>query len=360
MDEFDGDGGEFGRFIKVWCTVFSSLTYCYYIARNIPKGFPRLLSVLPIVYIFSLLPLNLTSLHFTIGAGFFISWLANFKLLLFCYDSGPLSSNPLPVLPSSTSSMTLVRFLAIACLPIMIKQLNPSSSFSSSSASVHIHRLSYYVMQGFFLGLIFSIYWYDEQYQYEQHFTIINFLYIFHMEIILELFLVIYAALARLIFNLEVEPPFGNMLVISSSFHEFWGRRWNKVVSSLLRSLIYEPVRRITKQSWGIYVAILATFYVSGLMHELIIFYIGRKIPQGNLFVFFILHGIGTSVEIYLKRSSNGKCQLHRLGSQLMLSGMLVLSCYYLINPSLERNRVDLLVNEEIAGLTKIIIRMSW
>ncbi|KAI3851126.1 hypothetical protein MKW98_013932 [Papaver atlanticum] len=304
MNEFAGDGGEFGRFIKVWCTVFSSLTYCYYIARNIPKGFPRLLSVLPIVYIFSLLPLNLTSIHFTIGVGFFISWLANFKLLLFCYDSGPLSSNPLPVLPSSTSSMTLLRFLAIACLPIMIKQSNPSSSFSSSSAS---------------------------------------------------LFLVIYAALARLIFNLEVEPPFGNMLVISSSFHEFWGRRWNKVVSSLLRSLIYEPVRRITKQSWGIYVAILATFSVSGLMHELIIFYIGRKIPQGNLFVFFILHGIGMSVEIYLKRSSNGKCQLHRLGSQLILSGMLVLSCYYLINPSLERNRVDLMVNKEIAGLIKII-----
>ncbi|MCL7032128.1 hypothetical protein MKW94_003145 [Papaver nudicaule] len=286
MNEFAGHGSEFGAFIKVWCTVFSSLTYCYYIPRNIPKGFPRLCSVLPIVYIFSLLPLNLTSIHLTIGAGFFVSWLANFKLLLFCFDAGPLSSNPLPVLPSSTSSMTLVRFLAIACLP---------------------------------------------------------------------LFLFIYAALARLLFDLEVEPPFGNLLVMSPSFHEFWGRRWNRVVSSLLRSLIYEPVRRVTIQSWGIYVAILATFFVSGLMHELLIFYIGRKQPSGGLLVFFMLQGIGMDVEIYLKRSLNEKWHLNKLVSQLILLGIMVSSSYYLINPSLQRIRVDLMVNEEIASVTKIL-----
>ncbi|MCL7033205.1 hypothetical protein MKW94_006623 [Papaver nudicaule] len=299
-----GDGGEFGRFIKVWCTVFSSLTYCYYIARNVPKGFPRLCSVLPIVYVFSLLPLNLTSIHLTIGAGFFISWLANLKLFLFCFDAGPLSSNPLPVLPSSTSSMTLLRFLAIACLPIKIKQSNPSSFSSSSSSS---------------------------------------------------LFLVMYAALARLVFDLEVEPPFGNFIVIPPSFHEFWGRRWNRVVSSLLRSLVYEPVRRITKRSWGIYVAILATFFVSGLMHELMIFYIGRELPRGGLLVFFMLQGIGMSVEIYLKRTLNRKWKLNRLVSQLMLPGFLLWSVIFYMDPSLGRIGVGQRVNEEIACLIKLL-----
>ncbi|KAI3857251.1 hypothetical protein MKW92_032656 [Papaver armeniacum] len=270
MDEFSGDGGEFGRFIEVWFTVFSSLIYCYYIVRNIPKGFPRLLFVLPIVYIFILLPLNLTSIHLVWGAGFFISWIANFKLVLFCFDMGPLSSNTLPVLQSST---TLVRFLVIACLPIKIRQSNSSSSSSS-----------------------------------------------------IELSLVIYASITRLLLNLEVEPPFGNLLVLSPSFHEFWGRRWNKVVSSLLRSLVYEPVRRITKQSWGIYVAILATFSVSGLMHELMIFYPGRKKPWGGLLVFFILQGVGVSVEIYLKRS--WKWQLNQLVSQLILQASIISSSF--------------------------------
>ncbi|KAI3960860.1 hypothetical protein MKW92_027111 [Papaver armeniacum] len=309
MGEF---GDEFGSYIKVWCTVFLSATYCYYIARKIPKGFPRILSVLPIVYIFSILPLNLTSVHPTLGAGFSLSWLANFKLLLFCFNSGPLSSNPLPVLPSSTSSMNLVRFLAIACLPIMIKQTNPSAS--SSSSSPHIHGLSDY------------------------------------------LYLVVHAAAARLLFDLEVEPPFGNLLVFSTSFHDFWGRRWNKVVSSLLRSLIYEPVRRITKRSWGIYVAIFATFLVSGLMHELVIFYIGRKQPHGGILVFFMLQGIGMDVEIYLKRSFNGKYQLNRFVSQLIVYGILSFSASYLMSPSLQRMRFDILVNEEIASLTKIVM----
>ncbi|RZC78224.1 hypothetical protein C5167_002550 [Papaver somniferum] len=220
MDEFSGYGGEFVRFINI--------------ARNIPKGFPRLLSVLPIVYIFSLLPLNLTSIHLILGAGYSISWLANFKLLLFCFDA---------VVPSLTSSITLLPFLAITCLPIKLKKSNPSSSpspsSSSSSSSLHIHGLTCYVMEGFFLGLIL-IYGYSEQYHHKQkllNFMIINFSHFFHIGIIVELPLVIYASAARLLLDLEVEPPFGNLLVLSSSFHEFWGRKWNKVTSSLLRPL---------------------------------------------------------------------------------------------------------------------------
>ncbi|RZC68494.1 hypothetical protein C5167_031726 [Papaver somniferum] len=69
--------------------------------------------------------------------------------------------------------------------------------------------------------------------------------------IIVELPLVIYASVARILFDLDVEPPFGNLLVLSSSFHEFWGKKWNKVASSLLRPLVYEPVPRITKRGWG-------------------------------------------------------------------------------------------------------------
>ncbi|XP_026428288.1 acyl-CoA--sterol O-acyltransferase 1-like [Papaver somniferum] len=160
--------------------------------------------------------------------------------------------------------------------------------------------------------------------------------------IILELPLVIHASAARLLLDLEVEPPFGNLLVLSSSFHEFLGRKWNKVTSSLLRPLVYEPVRRITKQGWGI-------------MHELMVFYIIRKQPCGRQLVFFMLQGVGTSVEIYWRRSLNGKWRFNRLASQLILPISFISLSFYLIQPSLEKVRVDLMVGEEIANLTKLL-----
>ncbi|KAI3939914.1 hypothetical protein MKW98_029690 [Papaver atlanticum] len=115
MDKFghasSNSDDEFGRFMNV-------LSYCYVKSRNIPKGCPRLLSILPVIYVFTCIPLNLSSFNLTLGAGFFISWLASFKLVLFSFDKGPLSYDPGLVSSSSPSPVAFFRFLVIACLPI--------------------------------------------------------------------------------------------------------------------------------------------------------------------------------------------------------------------------------------------------
>ncbi|XP_026400151.1 long-chain-alcohol O-fatty-acyltransferase-like [Papaver somniferum] len=122
-----------------------------------------------------------------------------------------------------------------------------------------------------------------------------------------ELTIVFYAALVRLLFDIDVDPPYGNYFFLSTSFQDFWGRRWNLAASDILRSTVYEPVRHAIKRSWGVYIAILVTFFISGLMHELLIFYVFRKQPYWDVLLFFILHGICMAVEIKVKRSLNGK-----------------------------------------------------
>lgn len=334
MAEFGA--GEFAWFIKVWFTVYASLTYCYFIPRNIPKGFPRLLSILPTTYIFIFLPLNLSSLHLIIAVGFCISWLANFKLILLSFDAGPLSFD-----------LPLFHFLTIASFPISIKQLKPSSG--------HIQGLYYYTVEVFFAGLVLYTYWYFEQCHYKPNFMVINFLYLCHLCCMLELILVMCSALVRLLFDLDVEPPFGKNFLLATSIHDFWGRRWNVMVSSILKSAVYKPVRCTFDKSWGIYIAITATFFVSGLMHELLFFYMSRKQPCWNVLCHFSLHGICLAMEIKVKRFLNGMWQLNRLVLVLLLNGFTIGSTIWMLFPAFERLRVEIVAIEEIANFTKFL-----
>jgi len=103
---------EIQKFIKVWISAISGLSYCYYIAARIPKGFFRLLSLLPILYILITFPFKISSPNLAGYTSFFLVWLATFKLILFSFNQGPLALSPPNVL----------HFISIATLPITPKQ----------------------------------------------------------------------------------------------------------------------------------------------------------------------------------------------------------------------------------------------
>eukprot|EP00668_Euglena_longa_P042023 GGOE01055389.1.p1 GENE.GGOE01055389.1~~GGOE01055389.1.p1 ORF type:complete len:252 (+),score=35.81 GGOE01055389.1:178-933(+) len=99
---------------------------------------------------------------------------------------------------------------------------------------------------------------------------------------------------------------------MSTSLADFWGRRWNMVASSSLRHLIYDPIRegRVVpkehtefrhdprdsseqrRKAWGSFMA----FLVSGLMHEYIM-WIATGFWSGEMFLFFVVHGLATNAE---------------------------------------------------------------
>ncbi|XP_048320071.1 probable long-chain-alcohol O-fatty-acyltransferase 4 [Ziziphus jujuba] len=53
----------------------------------------RLFDILPFIFLFLFLPLTLSSANLGGNTAFFIVCLANFKLLIFTFHKGPLSSN---------------------------------------------------------------------------------------------------------------------------------------------------------------------------------------------------------------------------------------------------------------------------
>uniref|UniRef100_A0A5B6YQ69 Wax synthase domain-containing protein n=1 Tax=Davidia involucrata TaxID=16924 RepID=A0A5B6YQ69_DAVIN len=332
--------GEINNFIKVWLSVYICLCYCYVAGKFIPKGATRLITVIPVVCLFLSLPLNLHSMHLGGTSAFFIAWLANFKLLLFAFGKGPLSD----------PSISLPRFLFIACLPIKIQQ-NPSPLTTSKKG--HKSPLNYATKALLFATLI-RVYDYSEYI----HPTVMLFLYCFHVYFCLEIILAMVAALARTLLGLELEPQFDEPY-LSTSLQDFWGRRWNMMVSRILRPTVYDPTlsisNRILGRKWAPLPAIFSTFVVSGLMHELIFYYLGRVRPTWEITCFFLLHGLCLMAEVAIKKAVNGRCRLPRIISGPLTVALVMITGFWLFFPQLLRCKADVRALEEYAAVGEFL-----
>ncbi|XP_059434923.1 acyl-CoA--sterol O-acyltransferase 1-like [Corylus avellana] len=340
--------------IKVWIGVFACLSYCYAINKIVSRGPARLLCVLPVVFIFLFLPLNLNSVHLGGTTAFFISWLGNFKLLLFAFGKGPLCSD---------SSISLGRFVAVACTPIKIHQKKhpspPISHLNGKNKEIPKGRQIFfplrYVVIGVLLAILIRIYDYSEHI----HPKVILFLYCFHIYFLLEIILAMVAALARALLGVELEPQF-NEPYPTTSLQDFWGRRWNLMVSSILRPTVYDPTRhamtRVVGRKWVSIAAILATFVVSGLMHELMFYYLGCVNSTWEVTWFFLLQGSCLAVEVVLKKAVfASRWRLPQLVSGPLTIGFVMVTCFWLFFPQFLRCKVDERALEECAALGKFV-----
>ena len=285
--------GEVERFIKVWLTTISCLCYCYYIASRIPKGFMRLLSLLPILYLFLTLPFNLSSFHLGGPTTFFLVWLGTFKLILFSFNHGPLTLSP----------PNILHFIPIASLPINPKQHSPTKNNHTNNTQNPKWLL---LLKMLIFAMIICAYDYREK--LHPHFNLV--LYCCHMYLGIELVLALSAISIRTLLGFEIEPQF-NEPYLSTSLQDFWGHRWNLMVIRILCPTIYYPIYRIficfVGPSCAMTSATLATFLVSWLMHELIYYYLTRVTLTWEVMCFFVLHSVRTAAEMATK-----KVMLHR------------------------------------------------
>ncbi|KAK9155445.1 hypothetical protein Sjap_002925 [Stephania japonica] len=320
------DGQEFllSNFWKAWIAALASLTYSYYISKTIKPGMMRLISFLPIIALFTLLPLTLfPSPHLCGITAFFLTWLANFKLLLFAFDTGPLSSS---------SPLSLIQYIAQASLPIKVRH-SQDNTIMGSSSSVN------YALKFLLLVLLLRIY----QYRPHLHPQLLLVINCAHLYLTGEILLALFAAPARALLKIDIEPQF-NEPYLATSLQDFWGRRWNLMVTSILRPSVYEPVRLVL----GAPCAVVATFLVSGLMHELIYYYLTRVRPTWEVSWFFVLHGLCTAVEIVVKRSELGeKWRVNRVVSGVLSIGFVMGTSFWLFFPQIVSNEVDLRVIQE-------------
>ncbi|XP_007052430.2 PREDICTED: acyl-CoA--sterol O-acyltransferase 1 [Theobroma cacao] len=359
--------GEISSFIKVWLSVLTSLCFCYAIGKMVPKGTKRLIFLLPVVSLFLFLPLKLSSPHLGGVTAFFVAWLGTFKLLLFAFDKGPL-----------TAHTSLPLFVAVACLPIKIQHNQPPKSqlngqikenpSSKSHQNGHEKESSSprkskegpvnYAIKGILLAMIVRVYDYSEY----MHPKIIMLLYSMHIYFLLEIILAILAAMVRSFSGLELEPQF-NEPYLSTSLQDFWGKRWNLMVSSILRPTVYEPTLRFSStligRKWAPIPSVFSTFAVSAIMHELMFYYLGRMTPSGEVTWFFLIHGFCLTAEIAFKKALNGKCQLPWLVTGPLTVVFVLGTGLWLFIPQFTRCKVDVRAFEEYAEVGALLKNAS-
>ncbi|OIW13844.1 hypothetical protein TanjilG_31733 [Lupinus angustifolius] len=367
--------GEFKNFIMIWIIAAATMCYCHTIGKFIPHGKARLVAIFPPILILLLLPLRLISIYLGGPTSFFLGWLSTFKLILFALGKGPLSSNP---------PLPLSLFLPLSLLPIKLFQTQHQPNLSKTQNS-HINLTSgkllektdidnltpdnkdvsrntensqitekgqkstinyAYVTMVFVLALLIPLYPMKEI----LHPKFILFLYCLYMYIGLELIFGMIALLARKVHGLELEPQF-NEPYLCTSLQDFWGRRWNLMVTRILHPTIYEPVvnasSRAIGRKWASVLAIVATFTVSGLMHELVYYYIKREKrtwgtwePSWDSMCFFLLHGVCLAIEVAFKKALKGKWQLPRLVSWPLTVAFMFYTALWLFVPALVRCHV--------------------
>ncbi|CAF2328029.1 BnaA10g09630D [Brassica napus] len=293
---------ELKNFIKVLVSTIISVSYCYYLSTRIKPGVIRLLSVLPVCVLFLLLPLFFSSVHFSGSAAFFFTWLANFKLILFSFDKGPLY--PLP--------QTLSRFIYFTCFPIK-SQHNPKSQNEIPKWVFAIKVIIFGVLL--------------RMYDYKQHMSLLI-IYSLHIYLELEIGLMLVKALVFISLECDLEPQFNEPYFM---------------VTAILRPAVYDPVQRIAEWKMSSdharFLAVLATFLVSGAVHELIFFYITHEMPTGEVTWFFVLHGVCTAVEVAVKkRTFIRRWKMSHMVSRPLTVGFVVLTTGWLFFPPLIRS----------------------
>ncbi|XP_050217285.1 probable long-chain-alcohol O-fatty-acyltransferase 5 [Mercurialis annua] len=323
--------GEAKNFIKVWIIATTSLFYCYYISSRLPKGLSRLISLLPVFYLFIVLPLELTTIHLGGITIFFLTWLATTKLFLFAFDHGPLSA-----------SLKVFHFIALACLPIKFKS-EPKNARENhknvKNPSDQTLNLILFTIKFILLVIVFHCH----KYKNSMHPYVVVILYCLHIYLELEIALAITIIPARVVFGFELEPQF-NEPYLATSLQDFWGHRWNLMVTKILRPTVYFPIRQVSLRligpKWASLPAVMATFVVSGLIHETIYFYLTRVSPTWEVTWFFILHGICVAIEIIVKKIVKDKWRINRVISGLLTITFVVVTGTWLFLPQLIRNGV--------------------
>ncbi|XP_073147468.1 long-chain-alcohol O-fatty-acyltransferase-like [Henckelia pumila] len=333
---------EIDSFIKIWLTAITSMIFCHQIAARIPGGAARLLSILPIIYLFTILPTHLSSVLLGAPTMFYLVWLGNFKLLLFSFDiQGPLSS-------SSTPPLSLPHFVSIALLPIEMKETSSTKQITNPLLiySKRKKAAAIFAIKCLILAAIVSSYKYRDFF----HPYVILVLYILNVYLGEEIGLAISALPARAIPGLmEIEPQFKDPL-LATSLQDFWGRRWNLPSSGILRPTVYRPIRRISERvlgkSWALSLAIVATFAVSGLMHQLLYYFLSRVRPTWEMTWFFVLHGFCVAAEVAAKKALAGRWRLHRMVSGPLTVAFVAVTAVWLffsqiIRDGMERRAID-------------------
>jgi hypothetical protein len=393
-----------------------AMAYVYYGVMQLPRGLSRLVASLPLMAFYVHAGYGFATVFERGVYSFFFIWLTSCKVALLCWDQGPVAD------PWAMASFP--RFLAVMNLSLQIKRqkfaerftkANPSTTSSvvvapqdrelsttrhrngelrssdstqnggstrdddgggsrkavggwmaveaSQETPMVVLRLLFKFV---FLGLIIRSY----RYRDAMHVGLVGLVYSFEIYVACSLIFEGIAAVVSPMVGIELEAAFDKPF-LAHSLADFWGRRWNLLVSNLLRVSVYDPVLKLMLWSrpglhtappsygsvklpqWPRSVATFACFLVSGLMHELIFYNMTRSKPTWEVTFFFVLNGSATMLEGALGQMT--RLRLPKLVSiPLTVSFVLVTAIWYFYPPLVDSGIVD----DSIAEFTYFFQRL--
>lgn len=122
------------------------------------------------------------------------------------------------------------------------------------------------------------------------------------------------------------------------------------MVTDILRPVVYHPIRN----RYGSTAGVIATFAMSGFMHEIMFYYITLGKPTGEVSLFFLLHGVCTSLERWWVSHKNWWVPSGQVRPVLTLT-FVSITGYWLFFPPILRNHTDDIVLEESLFLFGLI-----
>ncbi|KAL3733400.1 hypothetical protein ACJRO7_022859 [Eucalyptus globulus] len=290
---------------------------------SLPPGKLRLFSLLPVFSLFAVLPLWLSTVLPTGVTSFFVTWLASFKLLLFSFGKGLLSSSPSSH-PDPSKSLFL--FILFTCFPIKIRQAQDCPSPQTLELPLNLPS------KLLLCGISILVYDHHDKLLLQGHPKLVLLLYscmLYH-----------YLDMIVGLSNTAARAPY-----LSTSLQDFWGRRWNLTVTNALWHTVYKPLKSFLeprlRATWAAAGAVMAAFLMSRLMHELLYYYVTRARATWEVTGFFVLQGVCVVVEVVAKAAVGERWRLSRAVSTPLTVGFVVATAMWLFFPQLIRNGAD-------------------
>ncbi|CAD6230610.1 unnamed protein product [Miscanthus lutarioriparius] len=148
--------------------------------------------------------------------------------------------------------------------------------------------------------------------------------------------------------TLERQRQFNTPLAVAS-LNGFWGRQWNLMAVDLLRESAYEPVRA----RWGRDVGVLAAFLMSGLLHELLYWYLTLQQPRGEMLLFFMFHAAFQIAERWARAA--GLWRPPKAVAYLLVTAFMVVTISEMFFGPFVRAGTDVRLKEETVAMVELI-----
>ncbi|CAO2205797.1 unnamed protein product [Urochloa humidicola] len=244
--------------------------YARTVSSRVGPGLPRLVGLLPVAACFVAAPFAFSTGFFRSFAALYLTWLGMFKLGLLAAGHGPLH----PGLPA-------LHFVMAAILPVQLV-LKRGQTQTPEKLPGAVEPLASCLLR---IAAVAALHHPTSA----LHAYARTVLYGTHLLCTLELAFICAAGACRATLGgaATVKPQFVRPY-LTTSLRDFWGRRWNQPTSGALRAAVYDPLRRRVGKDAGL----MATFLVSGVMHEVIVYYLTLRRPSGAMTAYFALQGL--------------------------------------------------------------------